>query len=277
MNYKKIYTQLILKGQNRVIHEGAQYERHHIVPICMGGEDISVNLVSLTPEEHYIAHLLLIKIYPLDTKLWYAANMMRSRVKSNKEYGWFKQQFIYQMKQDRINQPRTLESRLKQSETCKEKYRKGYVSPRTGAILTEEHKKAISEGNRGKAIPIESRSSLEGYILRYGKEEGTRRYGDDSKKKASNSLEAFIARFGIEEGTKHYEERRRRLSLERTGESNSFFGKKHSNKTKEVLREKAKNRPTVTCPFCGKVGHGTIMKRWHFDKCKFKHLKTKGA
>lgn len=28
------------------------------------------------------------------------------------------------------------------------------------------------------------------------------------------------------------------------------------------------NKPTVTCPHCGKVGDNSNMKRWHFDKCK---------
>lgn len=28
---------------------------------------------------------------------------------------------------------------------------------------------------------------------------------------------------------------------------------------------------TVTCPHCGKIGKGAIMKRWHFDNCKEKH------
>jgi|LakMenEpi03Aug12_release.lakeMendotaPanAssembly.Ray.scaffolds.fasta_scaffold413827_2 hypothetical protein len=29
-------------------------------------------------------------------------------------------------------------------------------------------------------------------------------------------------------------------------------------------------RKTVVCPHCGKTGDNSIMKRWHFDKCRYK-------
>jgi hypothetical protein len=39
-------------------------ERHHIIPKCCGGTNCRSNLVFLTPTEHYIAHRLLVNIYP---------------------------------------------------------------------------------------------------------------------------------------------------------------------------------------------------------------------
>ena len=31
------------------------------------------------------------------------------------------------------------------------------------------------------------------------------------------------------------------------------------------------NHPTLTCPYCGKIGKGeSAMNKWHFDKCKLK-------
>lgn len=30
-----------------------------------------------------------------------------------------------------------------------------------------------------------------------------------------------------------------------------------------------KNNVGVVCPYCGESGNKPIMKRWHFDKCKF--------
>ena len=62
MDYQKIYTTLVRKGQSRIL-EGYS-EKHHIVPRCLGGTDEATNLVSLTPEEHYLCHLILVKIYP---------------------------------------------------------------------------------------------------------------------------------------------------------------------------------------------------------------------
>jgi hypothetical protein len=59
----------------------------------MGGEDTDVNLVNLTPEEHYVAHQLLIKIYPENKKLIKAAVMMIPNRPNNKMYGWLRRKF----------------------------------------------------------------------------------------------------------------------------------------------------------------------------------------
>ncbi len=47
----------------------------------MGGDDSEENLIPLFPEEHLVTHLLLVKIYPNNNKLIYAANMMSLDVK----------------------------------------------------------------------------------------------------------------------------------------------------------------------------------------------------
>ena len=65
-------------------------ERHHVVPKCLGGSDELSNIVILTPEEHYVAHQLLIKMYPKHVKLAYAATTMAKRCSGNKAYGWLK-------------------------------------------------------------------------------------------------------------------------------------------------------------------------------------------
>ena len=56
MNYLKHYNLLIDRGISRTNLCG-YVEKHHIIPTCMGGADVSSNLVNLTPEEHYLAHL----------------------------------------------------------------------------------------------------------------------------------------------------------------------------------------------------------------------------
>jgi hypothetical protein len=91
MNYSKIYDRLIEKAKNRNI-EG-YYERHHIIPRCVGGSDDKENLVDLTPEEHYLAHQLLVKIYPDNLKLVKAASMMIPSRPNNKMYGWLRRRF----------------------------------------------------------------------------------------------------------------------------------------------------------------------------------------
>jgi hypothetical protein len=59
----------------------------------MGGSDSSDNLVRLTPEEHYVAHQLLTRIYPEEYGLAKAAAMMTVNRPSNKLYGWIRRRF----------------------------------------------------------------------------------------------------------------------------------------------------------------------------------------
>lgn len=91
MDYKKIYNNLIERAKQREIN--FYVEKHHIIPRCLGGKDIDENLVSLTPEEHYLAHQLLVKIYPENKSLIYAANMMIPNRPNNKMYGWLRRKY----------------------------------------------------------------------------------------------------------------------------------------------------------------------------------------
>ena len=91
MNYKKIYDNLVLRGKNRILD--SYTETHHIIPRCVGGSNDVENLVKLTPEEHYLAHQLLIKIYNGNHSLIRAAMMMRCNRPTNKLYGWLRRKY----------------------------------------------------------------------------------------------------------------------------------------------------------------------------------------
>lgn len=163
MNYNKHYETLIQKSKNRCI-EG-YYEEHHVIPKCIGGSNDSNNLVKLTPEEHYLAHLLLVKIYPKETKLIYAARMMTldscDTKRNNKMYGWLKRKFS-QLQTEKM----TGNKGWHHSETAKQKISEAHkgklkpgsrpsvsISNRTRKItrnpLTDQQKKNISNGRKG--------------------------------------------------------------------------------------------------------------------------------
>lgn len=93
MNYQRHYGLLIERARARNKTEDYT-ERHHVVPRCLGGSDEAENLVRLTPEEHYVAHQLLVKINPGNVKLLYAvAYMCAPRgpgLTKNKMYGWLR-------------------------------------------------------------------------------------------------------------------------------------------------------------------------------------------
>lgn len=86
MNYAAHYARLIERASGRTL-VGYQ-ESHHVLPRCMGGTDAKENLVDLTAEEHYVAHQLLVKMYPGNGRLAHAACMMATRAGGNKAYGW---------------------------------------------------------------------------------------------------------------------------------------------------------------------------------------------
>lgn len=96
MDYKKHYDLLIERAKLRILE--SYTEKHHIVPRCLGGNDEKENIVKLTPEEHYVAHQLLVKMYPDKPSLIYAANMMSvdssKTGRDNKRYGWLKRKYI---------------------------------------------------------------------------------------------------------------------------------------------------------------------------------------
>lgn len=93
MNYASIYADFI--NNRRQIESGltGYVEKHHIKPRCLGGGDAPVNIIALTAEDHFFAHLLLAKTY--GGRLWAPVAFMvggsRKDYKptvSRKRYGW---------------------------------------------------------------------------------------------------------------------------------------------------------------------------------------------
>jgi hypothetical protein len=108
--YLNWYISIIKKSQNRNLTEYT--EKHHIVPDCFyinrkrkgragfleGSGEHKNNFVRLTPEEHQLAHLLLVKMFDENFKyyksLLHSADMMSVNSSGNrinaKTYAWLK-------------------------------------------------------------------------------------------------------------------------------------------------------------------------------------------
>lgn len=143
MNYRKHYNRLIKRARNRIL-EG-YVEKHHVIPKCMNGTDDFSNIVVLTPEEHFLAHLLLIKMYPDEYKLVYAAKIMTvskhgQHRNNNKLYGWLKRKHV--------------------KETRPRKQRAKETKPRKTRVLSEEHKRKIGLATLGRPVSEETRKKL---------------------------------------------------------------------------------------------------------------------
>jgi hypothetical protein len=170
MNYKKIYNQLIDRAQseNRQKGSGVYFERHHIIPKCLGGTNDKSNLILLTAREHYIAHKLLCEIYPIEIKLHYALWRMmnpqnlkhkRNYIVSSKEYSRCKhlqqsivQQLGKQNKGKSVNH--SIETREKISNAIKGRvpWNKGKSGLSRGP-MSDEHKLNISKSLKNKKKP----------------------------------------------------------------------------------------------------------------------------
>lgn len=92
MNYGKHYNLLCERAKTRQL--SCYTESHHVVPRCLGGDNSMDNLVDLTPEEHYVAHQLLIKMYPEHKGLIWAAHQLtwqqNGKRNNNKLFGWLR-------------------------------------------------------------------------------------------------------------------------------------------------------------------------------------------
>lgn len=81
MNYTKIYTRIIERARTRELK--TYTESHHILPASLfnGKRKSKIankakNLVDLTPKEHYIAHLCLMRMFPDDETMRAACKMV---------------------------------------------------------------------------------------------------------------------------------------------------------------------------------------------------------
>lgn len=167
MNYKAHYNKLIERAQGRLL-EG-YCEQHHVVPRCMGGTNDSENLVRLTAEEHYVAHQLLVKMWPGHRGLIYAAIVMsydlHGRRTHNKLYGWLRRKYAKaqsirmklnpspsQFKKGHVPWNLGGTSGMKgktHSEESKQLMRKKALGIKRGP-MSEEHKNKIRLSNTGK-------------------------------------------------------------------------------------------------------------------------------
>ena len=127
-------------------------ELHHIVPKCMGGDNSSSNLVSLSAEEHYIAHLLLTKIYPKNKSLWYAANMMANR--NNKQYAWIKKRHAKIVSEDKTGFKHTLDAKEKMSNAIKDRW----AGNKEGFI--EEQRRRATNPKKNKENYFQPKSTM---------------------------------------------------------------------------------------------------------------------
>lgn len=190
----KEFIQNILDTRGRFECGDEYHERHHIVPKCLGGKNEEENLIDLFAREHFIAHKLLAQENPDNNSLAYAWSMMA-----------FSTNNLYQ-------------NRYELSPEEYEEARKAVV----GIPKSEEHRRKIGEGNRGKICSEEAIQRMR---------EAKLNISEETRQKMSVSAKA---RFAIPEnrtmlGKHHSEESKRKMSDSKiglyVGEKNPMYGR----------------------------------------------------
>lgn len=93
MNYQRVYDRFIADRRAKEKGLKGYSERHHIQPKALGGSDARDNLIRLTPEDHFFAHLCLAKIHggTMWAPIAFMVGAQRKDWKpsrSRKQYGW---------------------------------------------------------------------------------------------------------------------------------------------------------------------------------------------
>ena len=205
MNYRKIYLNIISRAIDRINENNKYYEEHHIIPKSIFSNEIAhkminifgitlkygkENKVELLPEEHYIVHLLLVKIFEkVDTNCYermvYAANFMSNR--SNKFYCLAKKRYSKILSEKRIGIPSGMSGKKWSQERLEigQKHLKG----KTYEEIHGKEKAEILKKN--KSMSMVGKTWDEKYGLEKSREIknklSKKNVSDDTKKKISQS------------------------------------------------------------------------------------------
>ena len=285
--YTRCYFSIISSAMNRDRSGSMYVERHHIIPDCFyvnrfrrgppgelpGNPNDPTNIVLLTAKEHFICHLLLIRMVEGKRKkqMWFSAWSLSNRkmhtspgniYRSNsRTYERLKQQFSTQMSELHGKKKVSNETRMKIS------------LARSGKKLSEDHKKKIREGLIGRKHSDETRDKISKSNLgkhsikgRKHSEETKKKIAEGNKGKIKGSLSAE-RRQKISDATKgrlqSEEHITRRVASRKQG---SYYANREE--TIERMRKAAVDRPLVECEKCKKLVTRPMYVRWHGDNCK---------
>lgn len=162
--YTRWYYHIIENRKVNPISDAEYKEKHHIIPRSLGGSDDSSNIIHLSAREHYIVHMLLVKMCESKDnrlKMGYALAYMTSVTRigkiSARQFALVKTIASKSLKgvpRSEETKTKIREARSRQiiTEETKELWRKN----RKGVPKSEEHKRNISLANKGKHSRIQS-------------------------------------------------------------------------------------------------------------------------
>jgi len=125
----------------------------------MGGTDAPDNLADLTPEEHYVAHQLLVKIHPGRLGLLRAANMMSKLYGGRRRYAWLRRRYAIAMRGNKqvLGYRHSAETLVRMSHTHRGKThstatRAKIAKANSGVVMSADRRAKIAAALRGKPV-----------------------------------------------------------------------------------------------------------------------------
>jgi hypothetical protein len=233
MNYQRIYNQLVskVKSENRKKSRDVYYERHHIIPKCMGGTNDKENLVLLTAREHFIAHKLLHFIDPEHSGLSMAYYMMAT-IKDKKQK---RDIHIGSYEYERL--------KILKSETHSKIMKGRIVSEKTRHLISQSQKGEKNSMYNKKHTPEAIQKIREANIGEKNSFYGKAHTPETIRKLREINLVKIVS-----------EKTRQKIREANMGKLSPLKG---IPKTK------------VTCPHCSKQCDPGNAAKYHFDNCKF--------
>jgi hypothetical protein len=254
--YEKWYNSLIQTRKNlsRSKNLGEYFEAHHILPQSLGGNNSPNNLILLTAREHFIAHILLAKIYKDSNnrhKMLTAVIRMAQTSKTHNQNRYFNSRLYEMIRKDFS---REISLRMTKNNPSKnglsEEHKKKISESLKGRKFSDDHKKKLSSVQKGRTDPRSVEGKLANALASSTKLKGKKKppgFAEAIGKRMRGTKRDNIAKQKMKDA---WTEERKQAQSERTRLQNSL-------------------RSILTCPHCGKEGTNSgNMNRYHFGACK---------
>lgn len=146
-------------------------EKHHILPKALGGTDLKSNIVKLTAREHFICHVLLVKMTQGDDKrrMAFALSMMCKSTLKHQRYlprssRWFESIREQSVLLRRGLKHKSHSSGWKQSDETKKKISLAHK----GKVMTMHTRELLSKAHTGKTLSSEHKAAIKKTALATG-------------------------------------------------------------------------------------------------------------
>ena len=209
MTYSAIYCSLIEIRKSNPLPDGEYGEVHHIIPKSEGGDNSQDNLIRLSAREHYVAHLLLAKIYD-DVKMHQAVLMMQSKSKCHNRKFRFNSRLYEAIRKE-----------YSRKISGKNHWNYGKQPWNKGIPLSDEQKEKLRKALTGRHLQESTKEKLRGNT-----------HTDEWKEKMSEKMSGKNNPFY---NHKHSEEAKQKMSEARRGEKHPNYGKHLSEDTRERI------------------------------------------